>query len=273
MTMYLSAAAAAAASNLPAMIAAGATLGGVALGTISTAWQQSRGSRAASRSGGRQQVQEVTGELIAATTGLQRVLRVVDTRWNAWGPRMKVLGVAGFELLVGAATNDVGKSARRGLRRVADWTDHADAALVAELSAPVARVEAALARAVLLADQAVVNAAVAVNDALAEVTSAYAQPQTLPWGKKAASKAAARAAAEAALQDAVSELIVVARERLHPTPPPRWWVRAARWSRELVPGTRQQPALTATVPAQRAGDDTAPVAPAAPAALPAAPTP
>jgi hypothetical protein len=201
MTTYLSAAAAATASNIPAMIAAGATLAGVALGAISTAWQQSRTSRAAGRSAGRQQAQEVTGELIAATIGLQRVLRVVDTRWNTWGPRMKVLGVAGFELIVGAVTKDVGKGARRGLRRAADWTDHADAMVVAELSAPAARVEAALARAVLLADQDVVNAAVAVSEVLDKVTSAYAQPQTLPWGSKADSNKAARAAAEAALQE------------------------------------------------------------------------
>jgi hypothetical protein len=269
MTTYLSAAAATGASNIPAMITAGATLAGVALGTISTAWQQSRTSRAAGRSTARQQAQEVTGELIAAATGLQRVLRVVDTRWNTWGPRMKVLGVAGFEMMVGVATKDVGKGARRGLRRAADWTDLADAALVAELSAPAARVEAALARAVLLADQGVVNAAVAVSEALDKVTSAYAQPQTLPWGKKAERNKAARSAAETALQDAVGELIVVARELLHPAPPPRWWVRAGRWSRALVPGARRRAALTAAVPAQRTGDDTAPVAPAA---LPAAPT-
>jgi hypothetical protein len=38
MTTYLSAAAAAGASNIPAMITAGATLAGVALGAVSTVW-------------------------------------------------------------------------------------------------------------------------------------------------------------------------------------------------------------------------------------------
>jgi len=269
MTTYLSAATAAGASNIPAMIAAGATLAGVALGAVSTVWQQSRAGRAAGRSAARQQVEAVTGELIAATTELQRAVRLVDTRWNSWGPRMKVIGLAVFELGVGAAANDLGKSARRGLRRAADWTDHAEAAIVAELSAPTGRVEAALARAVLLADQAVVNAAVEVNNALAEVTSAYARTQMIPRGKKAGENRAARAAADTALQDALGALIIVARERLHPTPRPRWWIRAGR---RLVPRGRRRSAIAATVPAQRAGDDTTAVTAGAPA-LAAASTP
>jgi hypothetical protein len=154
----------------------------------------------------------VTGELIAATTELQRAVRLVDVRWNSWGPRAPVLGVAVFELFVGGVTGDLGKGARRGLRGAADWTQRADAAIVAELSAPTGRVEAALARAVLLADQDVVNAAVAVSEALTAVTAAYAQTQMIAWGKKADENRAARAAADTVLQDALGELIIVARE-------------------------------------------------------------
>jgi hypothetical protein len=265
MTTYLSAAAAAGASNIPAMITAGATLAGVALGAVSTVWQQSRAGRAAGRSAARQQVEMVTGELIAATTELQRAVRLVDVRWNSWGPRAPVLGVAVFELFVGGVTGDLGKGARRGLRGAADWTQRADAAIVAELSAPTGRVEAALARAVLLADQDVVNAAVAVSEALTAVTAAYAQTQMIAWGKKADENRAARAAADTDLQDALGELIIVARERLHPTTPPRWWIRAGH---RLVPSGRRRPAIAATGPAQRAGDDTAALP-----ALPVAPTP
>jgi hypothetical protein len=267
MTTYLSAASVAGASNIPAMITAGATLAGVALGAVSTVWQQSRAGRAAGRSAVRQQVEAVTGELIAATTELQRVVRWVDVRWNSWGPRAPVLGVAVFEIFVGKVTGELGKGARHGLRGAADWIQRADAAVVAELSAPMGRVEAALARAVLLADREVVNAAVGVSEALTAVTAAYAQAQMIPWGKKAAETRADRAAADTALQDALGELIIVARGRLHPTPPPRWWIRAGR--RLVLRGRRRRrPVIAATVPPQRAGDDTA----AAPA-LPVAPTP
>jgi hypothetical protein len=77
---------------------------------------------------------------------------------------------------------------------------------------------------------------------------------------------AARAAADRALQDALGELIIVVRERLHPAPPLRWWIRAGS---QLVPRGRRR---SETVPAQRAGGDTAAVT-AGEAALPAAPTP
>jgi len=164
MTTYLSAAAAAAASNLPALIGAGAVLAGVVITQFFAVRVQKRTSQAAGRSAARQQVEVVTGELIAATTELQRAVRVVEMRWNSWGPRAPVLGVALLELFVGGVTGELGKGARRGLRGAADWTQRADAAIVAELSAPTGRVEAALARAVLLADQDVVNAAVEVSE-------------------------------------------------------------------------------------------------------------
>jgi len=95
------------------------------------------------------------------------------------------------------------------------------------------------------------------------VTAAYARTQMIPWGKKADKASADRVAADTALQDALGELIVVARERLHPTPRPRWWIRAGR---RLVPGGRRRSAIAATVPAQRTGGDTATGAPALPAA-------
>jgi hypothetical protein len=90
---------------------------------------------------------------------------------------------------------------------------------------------------VLLADQDVVNAAVAVSEALTAVTAAYTQAKLIPWGKKANETRADRVAADTALQDALGELIIVARERLHPTPPPRWWIRAGR---RLVPRGRRR---------------------------------
>jgi hypothetical protein len=272
MTTHVSAAAAAGAANIPALIGAGAVLAGVVITQFFGWLVQKRTSSAAGRSAARKQLEEVTGELIAATTELQRAVRLADTRWNSLGPRGPVLAVAVLELVVGASTGELGKGVRRGVRSAVDWNQRAEAAVVAELSAPTRRVEDVLARAVLLADQDVVNAAVEVHEALIAVTAAYAQPQTLPWGKKAEQARAGRAAAETALQDALGELIVVSRERLHPTPPPRWWIRAGR---RLMPAGRRRSAIAATVPAQRAGDDTTTTvpagAPALPAAAPAAP--
>lgn len=70
---------------------------------------------------------------------MQRAVRWVDVRWNSWGPRAPVLGVAVLEMFIGKVTGELGKGVRRGLRGATDWTQRADAAMVAELSTPTGR--------------------------------------------------------------------------------------------------------------------------------------
>jgi hypothetical protein len=265
MTTYL--AAAAGASIAPQLITAVATLAGVAITQFFALKVQKRTSGGEAR----KQVEAATVELIAAVTDLQRALQLVE-RWNSWRPRTQVAGMAVLEVIVGNSVGEFGQGMIRAVRGAGDWSDRAEAAILAELSAPTARVMAALARAVLLADQDIVDAAIKVSEALPVVTAAYAETPRIPTKKKMATLQSKRADADAGLQGALSGLIIAARERLHPDPPPRWWIRAGRWSRRLVPGARSRSAITATVPAQRAGDDTAAVTASA-LALPAARTP
>jgi hypothetical protein len=206
-------------------------------------------------------VEAVTVELIAAVTDLQRALQLVE-RWSSWLPRAQLLGMVALEMIVGNAADELGHGVMRGVRGAGDWSDRAEAAIVVELSAPTARVTAALARAVLLADQDVVNAAVKVSDAMPAVTAAYADTPLIPTRKKTAATRAARTDADTALQNALAELIIVARERMHPTPPPPWWRRAGR---RLVPGARKRAALAANASTGPDGGSSATGAVSAPA--------
>jgi hypothetical protein len=259
MTTHLAAAAVAAASNVPALIAVGGVALGAVLAMLSTMWQQARASRSSGNSAARQQVEAVTVELIAAVMDLQRALQMVE-RWSSPRTRSLVVGMATMEVLVGKAGGEGAQGMMRAVRGARDWSERAEEAIVVELSAPTARVMTVLARAVLLADHDIVAAAGKVIEVLPVVTAAYTDAPLIPARRKAA-RQAARDAADIALENALTDLVVVVREQLHPTPPVRWWHRAGH--RRLETGTRTPVVLTASP------STTGAVSPA----LPATPTP
>ncbi|GAB3946877.1 hypothetical protein [Micromonospora vulcania] len=206
------------ASNIPALITAAATLAAFALGQLSSVWQQKRISRGEAR----KQTEAVTVELFAAVDDLQRALQLIEPRWTSRRSRSLVFGMAVFELLIGRATGEVGPAALRAVRGAADWDDRAGHAVAGELSAPAARVATALSRAMLLSDQDIVNAAVTVGERLPALAAAYSDNQLFRSRKKQAEFLAARERADAAVQEALGDLMTVARQRLHGSPPRRW---------------------------------------------------